>query len=197
MSSSTHTFIKASTQSKDRSTLWNLHLGKYRVYGITNSKMATFTEILSPPHFFSCTIATPPVVQLKVELEVDLIINLSNSFDDDRCPLPKRNSSSMMPNACPNTQSSDLPTPSPSLLASSVKKPQCRVYSLQRLANMPSSKNVLKKLDYDSLNTIHTRFLPLRFDGDVMFVFSPVSGSTIHTKARSMDGMDKCNDDHV
>ena len=53
------------------------------------------------------------------------------------------------------------------------------------------------KLDYDSLRTIHAKFLPSRFDGDVMFVLPPVSNSILHTKARSMDGMDKCYDGHV
>ena len=62
---------------------------------------------------------------------------------------------------------------------------------------MPSSKNVLKKLDYDSLRTVHAEFLPLCFDIDVMFILLLVSNSALHTKARSMDGMDKRYDGHV
>ena len=62
---------------------------------------------------------------------------------------------------------------------------------------MPSSKNVLKKLDYHSLRTVHAKFLPPRFDGDVMFVLPPVSNSALHTKTGSMDGMDKRYDGHV
>ena len=62
---------------------------------------------------------------------------------------------------------------------------------------MPSSKNVLKNLDYDRLRIVHAKFLPLCFDGDVMFVLPPISNSAVHTKTRSMDGMDKCYDIHV
>ena len=62
---------------------------------------------------------------------------------------------------------------------------------------MPSSKNVMKKLDYDSLRTVHAKFLPPRFDGDVMFVLPLVSNAALHTKAKSMDGMDKRYDGHV
>ena len=62
---------------------------------------------------------------------------------------------------------------------------------------MSSSKNVLKKLDYDSLRTVHAEFLPPCFYSDVMFVLPLVSNLALHTKARFMDGMDKRYDGHV
>ena len=44
---------------------------------------------------------------------------------------------------------------------------------------------------------MHAEFLPPRFDGDVMYVLPPISNSALHSKARSMDGMDKRYDGHV
>jgi hypothetical protein len=62
---------------------------------------------------------------------------------------------------------------------------------------MPGRKNILKKLDYDTLQIQEVNFLPPRFDGNQMFVLPPVGVSSSHTKAKSMDGMDKRYDGHV
>ena len=62
---------------------------------------------------------------------------------------------------------------------------------------MPSRKNILKKLDYGTLQIKEVNFLPPRFDGNQMFVLSFVGISSSHTKAKSMDIMDKCYDGHV
>ena len=128
---------------------------------------------------------------------LDPIINLSDSSDDDRCVLPKVDPSPQAPFASPVRLPSDFQIPTSAVSESSVKQPRSIVDLLRRLANMPSSKNVLKKLDYDSLQTVHAEFLPPHFDGDVMFVLPPVSNSAIHTKAKSIDGMDKHYDGHV
>ena len=44
-------------------------------------------------------------------------------------------------------------------------------------------KNILKRLDYDNLKTVHSEFLPPIFDGDVMFVFPLVSSSATQSKS--------------
>jgi hypothetical protein len=62
---------------------------------------------------------------------------------------------------------------------------------------MPGRKNILKKLDYDTLHIEVVNFLPPRFDGSSIFVLPPVGISSSHTKAKSMDGMDKRYDGHV
>ena len=62
---------------------------------------------------------------------------------------------------------------------------------------MPSRKNILKRLDYDSIKTVSVDFLPPQFDGDVLFVLPPVGTSAAHSKARSMEGMDKHYDGHI
>ena len=134
---------------------------------------------------------------IKVEPGLDPIINLSDSSDDDRCVLLEVDPSPQVPFASLVCLPSDFQIPTSTVPESSVKQPRSIVDLLRRLANMPSNKNVLKKLNYDSLRTVHAKFLPPRFDGDVMFVLPPVSNSAVHIKARSMDRMDKRYDGHV
>ena len=192
-----HTITELSTHSEDGSTLWNLHSSKYCVYGVAHSQMLSSTEVLASSRSFTHTFSIPPVVPIKVELGLDPIINLSDSSDDERCVLPKVDPSPQVPSASPVPLPSDLQIPSSEVPESSVKQPCSIIESLRRLANMPSSKNVLKKLDYDSLQTVHAKFLPPRFDGDVMFVLPPINNLALYTKAKSMDGMDKRYNGHV
>ena len=56
---------------------------------------------------------------------------------------------------------------------------------------------ILKRLDYDSLRTENSEFLPPMFDTDVMLVFPPDSSSAAQSKATSIEGMDKRYDGHV
>ena len=51
-------------------------------------------------------------------------------------------------------------------------------------------KNIHKRLDYDKIKTMEVEFLPPTYDNNVIFVFSAVGTSALHSKARSMFGMD-------
>ena len=192
-----HTIIELSTHSEDGSTLWNLCSGRYHVYGVADSEMPSSTDVLPSSRSFTHAFSTPPVVPIKVELGLDPVINLSDSSDDDRCVLPEVDPSPQAPFASLVCLPSDFQIPTSVVPESSVKQPRSIVDLLYRLANMPSSKNVLKKLNYDSLQNVHVEFLPPRFDGDVMYVLHPINNSALHSKARSMDGMDKRYDGHV
>ena len=44
---------------------------------------------------------------------------------------------------------------------------------------------------------MEVEYLPLIYDGDVLFVFSAVGTSALHSKAKSMFGMDKQYDGHA
>ena len=55
---------------------------------------------------------------------------------------------------------------------------------------MPGSKDILKKLDYNTLQIEEIKFLPPWFDGNCMFVLPLVGISSSLTKAISMDDMD-------
>ena len=193
-----HTITELSTHSEDGSTLWNLHSSQYRVYSVVDSEMPSSSDVLPSSRSFTHTFSTPPVVPIKVEPGLDHVINLSDSSDDDRCVLPEVDPSPQAPFASPVPLPANFQIPTSALRESSVRQPRSIVDSLCKLANMPGSKNVLKKLDYDSLRIVHAEFLPLRFDGDVMYyVLLLVSNSALHSKAKSMDGMDKSYDGHV
>ena len=159
--------------------------------------MPSSTDVLQSSCSFTHTFSTPPVVPIKVEPRLDPVINLSDSSDDDRCVLPKVDPSPQAPFASPVPLLADFQILTSALPESSVKQPRSIVDSLRKLANIYRSKNVLKKLDYESLRIVRAEFLPPRFDGDVMYVLLPVSNSALHSKARSMDGMDKRYDGHV
>ena len=88
------------------------------------------------------------------------------------------------------------PLPSPSLCTSTEHNGSI-VECLRKLPSMPRRKNILKRLDYDSLRTVNFEFLLSIFDGDVVFIFLPISSSAAQSKAKSMEGMDKQYDGHV
>ena len=146
-----HTTTELSTHSEDGSSLWNLCSSRYRVYGVADFEMPSSTDVLPSSCSFTHTFSTPPIVSIKLEPGLDLVINLSDSSDDDRCVLPEVDPSPQVPNASPIPLPSDFQIPTSAVLESFVKQPCSIVDSLRMLAIMPNSKNILKKLDYDSL----------------------------------------------
>ena len=192
-----HTITELSTHLEDGSTLWNPCFGRFHVYGVADSEMLSSTDVLPSSRSFTHAFSTPPIVPIKVELRLDPVINLSDSSDDDRCVLPEVDPSLQAPFASLVPLPIDFQISTFALPESSVRQPHSIVDLLRKLTNMPSSKNVLKKLNYESLRTVHAGFLPPCFDGDVMYVLPPISNSALYSKARSMDGMDKRYDGHV
>ena len=118
---------------------------------MADSETPSSIDVLPSSHSFIHTFSTPPVVPIKVEPRLDPVINLSDSSDDNRCILPEVDPSPQVPFASPVPLPADFQIPTSALPKSSVRKPRSIVDSLCKLANMPGSKNVLKKLDYDSL----------------------------------------------
>jgi hypothetical protein len=176
------------------SSVWELPAGKYRVYGVPQYRPQISTEICTPPFSSASTFTTLPCVRVKIEPGIHTVIHLSDSFDGDdpvhSAHPVEPSSSSLRPPPVTPPLSSPLP---PSSSTSTLSIVQC----LRTLASMPGRKNILKKLDYNTLCIEEVNFLPPRFDGNVMFVLPPVGLSTSHTKAKSMDGMDKRYDGHV
>ena len=154
------------------SSVWELCTGKYRVYELEESRTNVSTEICTPPHSSASTLNTLPLVTVKIEPSIHTIINLSDSSYGDEPPISTpilkpslsflRSSSATPPLVridplCPLPPSP--PKPSISIL-------QC----LCALASMHGRKNILKKLDYDTLQIKEVNFLPPRFDGNEIFV---------------------------
>lgn len=65
------------------SSVWELSAGKYRVYGVPQSRPQVSTEIRTSPYSSASTFTTPPSVRVKIEPGIHTVINLSDSSDCD------------------------------------------------------------------------------------------------------------------
>ena len=190
---------KASKHSKDGTIIWTLKPGRYRVYGLTTSQMSNPTQFVTPCQSSTCTITPPPPVQVKIELGVQVVIDLLESSKND-APYAPAPLVSPIPETQPPSHTSLSPLCTPtmkSLRASSLLQSQCIVQSLRKLTQMSSHKNILKRLDYNQIKTMEVEFLPPTYDGDVLFVLPAMGFSSSHSKAKSKFGMDKRYNSHV
>ena len=176
------------------SSMWELCAGKYKVYGLPDPSTNVFTEFRTPPHSFPSTFNTPPLVKVKIELGLHTVTHLFYSSNGDEASV-----------------STPIPKPSPSSIHSTVvtlplvflflhpllNPPNSILKCLRTLVSMPDRKNILKKFDSDTLLIEEVNFLPPRFDENRMFVLLSIGVSSSHTKAKSMDGMNKRFDGHV
>ena len=70
------------------------------------------------------------------------------------------------------------------------------VDALKMTKSRRRSKSDLIAIDFDSINVRDVKYLPLSFDGDVIFILPPIAVDISSTCGRSMDGMDKMCDGH-
>jgi hypothetical protein len=68
---------------------------------------------------------------------------------------------------------------------------------LRKLHACKGSRNALKGLDYDVIKLLRVDFLPLVFNGNVVFELPPVGSSVKNMQAKLMVGMDKQHDGHA
>ena len=197
----TVTILESSKVAENGSIVWELGAGKYKVYGLTESQMGGSTQILTP--FLSSTsiLNTFLLARVKVELGAHVVIDISDSSDEDATtlPTPVLNPSPSSQSPCPSTfltLASPI-RPSEHSMPSSLKPSGSIVQALRRLDSMPGSKNILKKLDYDSLKIQEVNYLPPCLDGPCIFVLPPVGASSSQAKAKSMEGMDNRYDSNV
>ena len=180
--------------ANNESSMWELCANKYKVYDLPDPSTNVSTKLCTPPHSSASTFNIPPLVKVKIEPDLHTVIHLSDSSDGDEplvsTPIHKPSPSSLC--------STFVTPPLVSLLPQSpAKAPISILQCLRTLVSMPGRKNILKKLDYHTLHIELVKFMPPRFDGNRMFVLPPIGVSSSHTKAKSMDGMDKCYDGHV
>ncbi len=65
------------------SSVWKLAAGKYKVYGLPESRPHVSTEIRTPPYSSASTFNTPPAIRVKIEPGIHTVIHLSDSSDGD------------------------------------------------------------------------------------------------------------------
>ncbi len=134
------------------SSVWKLAAGKYKVYGLPESRPHVSTEIHTHPYASASTFNTPPAIRVNIEPGIHTVIYFSDSSDGDEpvhsTPLVEPSLSSLGPPSvtppivrldpmCPITPFSSKPTLS-------------ILHCLRTLASMPDRKNIFKKLDYDN-----------------------------------------------
>ena len=223
-SSPSLTVIQQPDVSPDQSLVWKLGPGKYDVYGLPKSKssgtpLLSSTSTMQAPLLSKVKVEHDPDVKstplygsstsVKLESEPTSYVALSSDSSDtetvtERPPIHNLSSPSSKSYATHSLQTAahslesinlnESPCPSPSaksLTAASI------LPKLKKLATLHGKKNVLKKLDYDTITTIKVDYLPPKFDGDVVYEFPAASLHTSHTTARTMHGMDKRYDGHV
>ena len=171
------------------SSMWDLCAGQYKVYGLPSPSTNLSMETRTPPHSPVSTFDTPHVVKVKVEFGLHTIIHLSDSSDGDEPPYPLPFSSHPHP--------SSVPTLLPLLTLHTLPNPPIPFSNVYTLASMPSRKNILKKINYDTLQIEEVDFMPPLFYDNRMFVLPQVGASSSHTKAKFIDGMEKRYDGHV
>jgi hypothetical protein len=158
--------------------------------------MTTTTGLATPLSSPSCTIQTSFTSKMKVEAGLQSVTILSDDFDMSS-PLqatptktPSQTSPSLDPPVespvCPNNTSSE-----PGL-----KQPNSVLDCLRKLRASKGSRNALKGLDYDTVRLLRVDFLPLVFNGDVVFELPPIGSSVGNSQAKLIVGMDKRHDGH-
>ena len=186
--------------------VWFLLPGTYKAMGVTESDMAASTVLLTPGGSTTSTAQVPLPATVKKEPGIEEVTLLSDS-DDDLVRAPEISTTTPPP-----TQQQPFSDPlkvsqSPSVSQPSSSKPPIHpsvsrdrpsvVECLKLLASRPGSKNILKKIDYQSVRHEKVEFLPSVFDGDIIFEFPPIGRESSHSHARFMFGMDKRFDGHA
>jgi hypothetical protein len=65
---------------------WLLNVGRYRVYGVSDSVMAASTELVTPNRSSTGTVQLTPAIRVKVEKDEKLIIILNDDSDGNLPP---------------------------------------------------------------------------------------------------------------
>ena len=95
------TMREHSRVADNRSLVWELCIGKYRVYGLPNYCSYVSTVIRTRPRSTSSTLNTPPLVKLKIETGIQTVIHLLDSSDGDEPLYPLPFSTHLFPPSIP------------------------------------------------------------------------------------------------
>jgi hypothetical protein len=176
---------------------WLLNVGRYRVYGVSDSVMATSTELVTPHRSSIGTVQLTPATWVKEERDEELITILSDDSDGNS---PWR----VLPNRSPLVDGSlqdsferthiPISRPPPHI---GHQKSLSVVDSLKRIRATKGARNVFKTLDFDSLNIQRVQFFPSTFNGDVLFELPLVDTSGFQRYTKLMHRMDKRHDGHA
>lgn len=177
----------------DDGKVWFLKPGKFRAYGISISLMDASTELLTSRESSMSSVQTPSLRKVKIEPGLRTIYELRDS-----CPLPNVDVSHMFEKCSTKYLPKDPDSqPTSNSTGNSTSKSTSVIDSLKQLASRKRSKNVLSKIDYDTITIERVEYLPPTFDGDIIFEFPPLGCHARQTVAKQLRGMDKRFDGHA
>ena len=177
-----------------------LKLGKYRVYGVSESLLECSTELLTPRESSTVSDERPVLSKVKIKPDLNTIYELSNDFDGDVEVLksesevqPSLSTEAVRKETTPPVSPSRNPGQS-NVVASLVVS---IIHSLMHLGARKRSKNVLSQINFDAIRLQQIDYLPPRYDGDVIFEFPPLGDHGQNTKAKMLRGMDRRYNGHA
>jgi hypothetical protein len=173
---------------------WLLNVGRYRVYGVSDSVMAATTELVTPHLSSTSTVQLTHATRVKVEHVEELITILSDDSDGNSPLVALPMTSPLLNSPLPESSQkspSPLSHPPPNVCH---QKCLSIVDSLKRIWASKGVRNVFKTLDFDTLDIQRVKFLLPTFNGDVFFELPPVDTSS---PFHMMHGMDKRHDGHA
>jgi hypothetical protein len=173
---------------------WLLNTGIYRVYGVSDSVMATSTELVTSHRSSTGTIQLTPATWVKVE-HAEELITIINDDSDRNSPAVASPIRSPLVNCSPpeSSQRSPILLSHPPPHVGHLKSISV-VDSLRRIWASKGVRNVFKTLHFDTLDIQRVKFLPPTFNGNVLFELPPVDTlGPFHM----MHGMDKRHDGHA
>jgi hypothetical protein len=173
---------------------WLLNARKYRVYGVSDSLMAASTELVTPHRSSTGTVHLTPITWVKLEHVEELITILSDDSNSNSPTVALPMTSPLVNSPLPkSSQKSPIPLshPPPHI---GHQRSLSIVDSLKRIRASKGTRNVFKTLNFDSLVIQRVQFLPLTFNGNVLFELPPVD---MLGPFHMMHGMDKRHDGHA
>jgi hypothetical protein len=129
-----------------------LNVGRYRVYGMSDSVMAASMELVTPHHSSTGTIQLTPATHVKVERIEELIIIFSDDSDGNSPTVALPMTSPLVSSPLPeSSQKSPIPLDHPPP-HSSHQKSLSIVDSLNWIQASKGARNVFKTLDFNNLD---------------------------------------------
>jgi hypothetical protein len=156
--------------------------------------MAASTELVISHRSSTGTFQITPATRVKVEHAEELITILSNDLDGNSPVVASPIRSPLVSNCFPDSSRRSPMPLSHTAAYVGHQKSLSVVDSLKRIRASKGAWNVIKTLDFDSLDIQRMQFLPPTFNGDVLFELPPVDTSG---PFHMIYGMDMRHDGHA
>ena len=205
------TVLQQKSQDDDGG-LWILGVGKYKVFGLTNSQMQRSTLCLAPMSMPTTSkIHLSPFVPVKVEPGQETVTLLSDSDEDivaavdlaDTSANPYKSTLSF--STCPSAAAPAAPHTwsrqsfhggRPPQSPTSSSNPTSMLDALKAVATRRRSHSPIADIDFDNIKISAVKYLPTTYNGDVIFLLPPLPVGIPFNYGKGMDGMDKHFDGH-